>query len=1498
MTSSLWSRFLRALARLAGKRPALVPVPVKARALQRPRLTPEALEWRWAPATDLALTLSGPNSVNEGAPYVLNLSASGSGAATLDHWTINWGDGSSPQTFPGSATSASHTYADGTRSYTILATATNADGTFDAHPAGGSVLALDPTFGDGGRVTADLTGSTSDAILDLLTQPDGKVIGAGYSQAGSSDVVLVRYNADGSLDPTFGSGGKVVTDFGGYEVAYALGRDAAGRLLVGGNFGLARYSADGVLDTGFGDRGRITGVGQVNQLIIDHAGRIVVNGGYSLSRLNQDGSFDPSFDGDGRVDNFANYFDSLAVDAGNGVYVTSNVYNGADYDVVVTHYTAGGALDTAFGPGGADGDGRVTLAVPGRDEYVVGLAAAADGVVVVGGTNPQPDPVTGSYGTQSNDLYLTRLTATGALDPTFAGGGTVRYDFGGWDYPSALLVDGTGRLVVGGQFGLARFSASGQLDGTFGSGGRATRRVDDIQALAEGPGGALFAGGSVFNGATGSDLATSRYKAAGQIDNGFGGGRVTTDFVGSTSDGVRDLVLTQPDGKVLVVGYKSGGTTDLVISRYLADGTPDLSFGGTGTVEADLTTYDQPSQVLVDGAGRILVGGTFGVARYLSDGTRDTTFGNNGVARHPQLYEVTSLALDAAGRVVAGGYTYRFILGTAGSTQDFAVARFTESGQVDLGFGTAGLATADFGTSSSALSDESVRGLAIDAGGNIVVVGISRAYRPGTFEQLRGYDFAVARFTGSGTLDTTFAGTGQRLYDFGSDEYANVVRVDSSGRLLVGGYLRVVGLTADGSLDPTFSGGSVFVGANVEDLAIDADGRLVLATGSYLVRLNGDGSSDTSFAPGGSYYAGASGYFSTVSVDGGGRLVVGGNAEGGTRGTDFVIARYVTGGLSVNVLNVNPQIVSVTVPGTATEGATVALQASATDAAGDADPLSYGWTVYRNGSLFAQLSGADASFTAHDNGNYQVFLSVSDGDGGFASASRFLFVTNAAPTATFVAPADADEGTAFTLWLTGAADASPTDEAAGFTYAFDFGGGYGPWGTDNIASFTPADNGVLTVRGKVRDKDGAVTEYTATVTVYNLAPVISGVTNSGPADEGTPVTVTVAAGDPAGASDTLRYEFDFDNDGVFEVGPQAGNSAAHQFAGHGSFTVNVRVTDEDGGVTTGATAVTVNNVAPSAVQVNGPSQAVPGQEVTFTGTYTDPSAEDTHTLTWVVMDGSGNAVASGSGESFAFTPAATGTYTVTLTVTDGAGASSSGSAQLSVVPAVLQDDPLFPGGRMLVVGGTSGADLIVVNRGTGGVGVAVSYNGTSAGEFVPTTRVVVYGLAGNDYLGVGTNVTSAAWLFGGDGNDTLIGGAGDDVLVGGDGNDLLSSSGGQDVLIGGRGADRLSGSAGDKLMIAGFTRWDADEAALAAISGVWASGAGYQSRVDTLREQYLTTGPTAAEATVFDDNAADTVMGGRSMDWFFANLSGGVRDTLAARSYYESLDELLFDRME
>jgi uncharacterized delta-60 repeat protein len=240
---------------------------------------------------------------------------------------------------------------------------------------------LDAGFGDGGKVVTSF-GNDADHALAILVQLDGKIVLGGESYQGTAtgqDFALVRYNNDGSLDTSFGNGGKVLTaisGFGGKDSIHALARQVVNGqeriVAVGGESGfvMARYHADGTLDAGFGNGGTIANllgstVGAANAVVVDDAGKLVIAGhsqqNFALVRLNVDGSFDTTFGIGGRVVHQVSVNDwdqatSVALQNDGKVVVGGWAFlpeTGPRFsNFVLQRYDANGALDDSFGHAG------------------------------------------------------------------------------------------------------------------------------------------------------------------------------------------------------------------------------------------------------------------------------------------------------------------------------------------------------------------------------------------------------------------------------------------------------------------------------------------------------------------------------------------------------------------------------------------------------------------------------------------------------------------------------------------------------------------------------------------------------------------------------------------------------------------------------------------------------------------------------------------------------------------------------------------------------------------------------------------------------------------------------------------------------------------------------------------------------------------------------------------------------------------------------------------
>jgi uncharacterized delta-60 repeat protein len=341
---------------------------------------------------------------------------------------------------------------------------------------------------------------------------------------------------------------------------------------------------------------------------------------------------------------------------------------------------------------------------------------------------------------------------------------------------------------------MARYLPSGALDDSFGDAGVVDLVfnggiLDEAYGVTIQPDGRILVVGVTRVGAQ-DDFAVNRYLTGGTLDESFDGdGKVSTDFSGSVDRAY--VALVQPDGRIVVAGHAStmtplGGDNDFAVARYTAAGALDSSFSGDGRVTVDIGgRTDLGYAAALQPGGRILVAGRvadsggespdIGLIGLDETGALDPGFGVAGVTRTDfgSWDEASDIALAPDGSILVSTQTV-----VAPGTFVLAAARYSADGQLDDGFGTAGLATAPL----SALNDYT-RGIAVQADGRIVVVGeTSNLMQP---------DFGLARFDAQGELDPGFDGDGMMAVDFfGTFDGANCVAIQPDGKIVAAGFAR------------------------------------------------------------------------------------------------------------------------------------------------------------------------------------------------------------------------------------------------------------------------------------------------------------------------------------------------------------------------------------------------------------------------------------------------------------------------------------------------------------------------------------------------------------------------------------------------------------------------------------------------------------------------------------------------------------------------------------
>lgn len=248
----------------------------------------------------------------------------------------------------------------------------------------------------------------------------------------------------------------------------------------------------------------------------------------------------------------------------------------------------------------------------GRGDQAHDAALLPDGGIVAVGETDAP-------GIQKQDFALARYNPDGTLDTSFGNGGIVRTDFGALsdDDARALAIQPDGKIVVAGTAGediaLARYMPNGSLDPTFGSSGVTITDLgfeDVANGVALTPGGGILIAGYTIGTKLNNDFLLVRYGPNGSLDRGFGTlGVVKTDF-GAGDDFAEDLAI-DASGRIVVVGRATTATIfDMALARYNADGMPDTAFANQGTLTADFHGSGEFGQDLaLDAAGRIVAAG-------------------------------------------------------------------------------------------------------------------------------------------------------------------------------------------------------------------------------------------------------------------------------------------------------------------------------------------------------------------------------------------------------------------------------------------------------------------------------------------------------------------------------------------------------------------------------------------------------------------------------------------------------------------------------------------------------------------------------------------------------------------------------------------------------------------------------------------------------------------------------------------------------------------------
>ncbi|MDI1451394.1 hypothetical protein, partial [Polyangium sp. 6x1] len=785
-------------------------------------------------------------------------------------------------------------------------------------------VSLDPGFGAAGLATTAGNLPNRDLVHASARQPDGKLLVAGGTSAGLyGEGLLFRANADGTLDTSFGEGGKVLVSKVGRTAFHDVVVAPNGDILVAGAITrgrrlhrvlVARVDASGHLVSSFGEGGLALGAsGRAFSIGLEPDGKIIVAGlreepapaeppPYLVQRLLADGSVDASFGQQGmaEVPLRNESFPSGVVLADDGKIV---LCGGGNYDMAIVRLLPSGALDLGF-----DEDGIFAMpgfVMPYESQWAPSRAPstcriAMDGKILVAGES-------------SGSPAVLRLDTSGKPDLSFGDGdGIASFNKGTRAESVQPLPNGSVLVGFNAYSGkaVARLGADGSLDTTYGAAGvGALPTACLLRDITVAPGGSVIAACKWdFPLDVGVTLAQLTPQGAQDTAYGQGGGLAVLQS-GATTDAAFSVRATE-DGKIISAGTTSyfSAFENAMVTRHLPDGTLDAGFGAGGVVVLDTFTNAMGFGVQPD--GKVIVAGETPdpslrlVARLDTTGALDASFGLGGIVGldSPPHGRPRALAVDSLGRVVIGGNLMGLPINTP------YVARLLATGEPDLDFGNLGVASFDSFAGS-------VEDLLTLADGRIVGAGTPAG---------ESKNSVVMRLLPSGALDPAFGNAGRVILNNAFSAGRMVQEVD--GGLLLAGLIPKTGddqtfevgvarLDVNGARDMTF-GTNGLLAVAVEGVAVyeavptldDGPALVPLPDRSFYVATTAhldrdtivvfkflpDGKPDTSFGNGGRAVVPAAGawgaYDGLLQPDG--KVVLAGRGFSPKSGTDFGLVRF------------------------------------------------------------------------------------------------------------------------------------------------------------------------------------------------------------------------------------------------------------------------------------------------------------------------------------------------------------------------------------------------------------------------------------------------------------------------------------------------------------------------------------------------------------------------------------------------------------------------------
>lgn len=741
-------------------------------------------------------------------------------------------------------------------------------------------LNIDTAFAQSGTASSNsLSSFNVDQPQDLLLDENGKTLILTKTDFDTDpDIIsLVRFNTDGRLDRTFGQHGVVNQSIGlqggviSGSLAMTLGDDGAIYVAGAQSFGglsevfLLKFSANGSLDSTFSSESdypltsfsaeTIPSSSLANDIVRTNDGTILVVGsfaafdntsGWRLLKFSATGDSYESLDV--IFNNGADNPSNILQQSVGQIVLTGSVFDqqASTFDCAAVRISVSSSLTQDFAYG-ANGAAIIDFGNSSND-YCQSALLNADGSIVLAGDTIQA-------GNTLPDMAALKLTNTGVLDTNFGDQGFLVVDVDGdrgtdvsLSTTASIIGDSDGNLYFGNTVGadgdnndvaIYKTNASGQQDTTYATSGQFTLNHNDsdndLVALVTDQNDQLLLLSSTVNQAN-RDPLIARYTTSGSNDTNFGNSGVNWVDPHLTNDvlsALVELAVAPHAGKFLAVGTSgSGNEQKLIMTRFLQDGSIDEVFAVNGTfVFAEPNTAVTGHDILELADGRLIAAGAYGAQGLLviinADGSLDASFNQSG-------FFTSSPAGTTTFNAIADGLNDTVIV--AGSSVNNAeenglVARLSLRGGFDSSFNAQGFIDINLGL------QEQLKDVFVLSTGKVIAVG------QGDSSAL------ILQLTSEGLLDTAnFASpNGFQLIDLNSQSQANsdtleAITVLNNGTILSGGHSTenstqnfVTALTADGVLQSSFGANGIAAfsyGAGqtkVLDITADAQSRVLAA---------------------------------------------------------------------------------------------------------------------------------------------------------------------------------------------------------------------------------------------------------------------------------------------------------------------------------------------------------------------------------------------------------------------------------------------------------------------------------------------------------------------------------------------------------------------------------------------------------------------------------------------------------------------------------------------